>query len=146
MRRECREHFPRHRLRRKPLISDHGMHHGTCVTHVPWCMPGSLNRGVGENVPGVPGAYATRKFTYLLICPWQSKWTALMDKACISGTVCDVHFNLFGNMHTRKQNDFGFGLNLNSRTAQNRRVYTYRWWWGTSCTVLMPHMILSNLR
>ena len=26
-------------------ISDLGMHHGTCVTHVPWCMPGSLTRG-----------------------------------------------------------------------------------------------------
>ena len=23
-------------------ISDRDMHHGTCVTHVPWCMPGSL--------------------------------------------------------------------------------------------------------
>ena len=35
MRRECRERFPRHRLQRKPLTSDPGMHHGTCVTHVP---------------------------------------------------------------------------------------------------------------
>ena len=26
--------FPRHRLQRKPLVSDPGMHHGTCVTHV----------------------------------------------------------------------------------------------------------------
>ena len=25
-----------------PWISDPGMRHGTCVTHVPWCMPGSL--------------------------------------------------------------------------------------------------------
>ena len=25
-----------------PRISDPDMHHGTCVTHVPWCMPGSL--------------------------------------------------------------------------------------------------------
>ena len=25
-----------------PRVSDPGMHHGTCVTHVPWCMPGSL--------------------------------------------------------------------------------------------------------
>ena len=25
-----------------PLVSDPDMHHGTCVTHVPWCMPGSL--------------------------------------------------------------------------------------------------------
>ena len=34
------------------------MHHGTCVTHVPWCMSGSLACGDGENVPGIPGAYA----------------------------------------------------------------------------------------
>ena len=26
-------------------VSDPDMHHGTCVTHVPWCMPGSLNCG-----------------------------------------------------------------------------------------------------
>ena len=26
-------------------ISDPNMHHGTCVTHVPWCMPGSLTSG-----------------------------------------------------------------------------------------------------
>ena len=25
-----------------PQNRDPGMHHGTCVTHVPWCMPGSL--------------------------------------------------------------------------------------------------------
>ena len=47
MRRECRERFPRHWLQRKPLVSDPGMHHGTCVTHVPWCMSGSLNCGGG---------------------------------------------------------------------------------------------------
>ena len=41
MRRECRERFPRHRLQWKPPVSDPGMHHGTCVTHVPWCMSGS---------------------------------------------------------------------------------------------------------
>ena len=27
--------FPRRRFKRKPLVSDPGMHHGTCVTHVP---------------------------------------------------------------------------------------------------------------
>ena len=65
MSRECREHFPSHRLQRKPLVSDPVMHHGTCVTHVPWCMSGSLNRGGGENVPGIPGTCATHNFTYL---------------------------------------------------------------------------------
>ena len=54
MRLECRECFPRHRLQRKPLISDPGMHHGTCVTHVSWCMSGSQTRGSGENVHGIP--------------------------------------------------------------------------------------------
>ena len=69
MRRECRERFPRHRFQRKPLVSDPGMHHGTCVSHVPWCISGSLTRCSGENVPGIPGAYATRNFTYLARCP-----------------------------------------------------------------------------
>ena len=41
---------------RKLLVSDPGMHHSTCVTHVPWCMPGSLTRGGGENVRSIPGA------------------------------------------------------------------------------------------
>ena len=39
--------------------------HGSCVTHVLWCMSVSMTRCVGENVPGIPGAYATRIFTYL---------------------------------------------------------------------------------
>ena len=50
--------FPRRRLQRKPLVSDPGMHHGTCVTHVPRCMSGSLTRACGENVPDIPGACA----------------------------------------------------------------------------------------
>ena len=28
-----------------PWVSDPDIHHGTCVTHVPWCMPGSLTSG-----------------------------------------------------------------------------------------------------
>ena len=50
--------FPRRRFQRKPLVSDPDMHHGTCVTHVPWCTSGSLTCGDGENVPGIPGACA----------------------------------------------------------------------------------------
>ena len=78
MRRECRERFPRHRLLRKPLVSDPGMHHGTCVTHVPWCMSGSLTRGVGENVPCIPGACATQNFTYLV----RGRWLNRPHKTC----------------------------------------------------------------
>ena len=57
--------FPR-RLQKKPLVSDPGMHHGT------WCMPGSLTRSGGENVPGIPGACTTCNFTYLARGPWTS--------------------------------------------------------------------------
>ena len=46
-------------FQRSPLVSDPGMHHSTCVTHVPWCMSGSLTCGDGENVPGIPGACAS---------------------------------------------------------------------------------------
>ena len=28
-----------------PWASDSDMHHGTCMTHVPWCIPGSLTSG-----------------------------------------------------------------------------------------------------
>ena len=49
---------PRRRFQRKPIVGDPGMHHGTCVTHVPWCMSGSLTCGDEENVPGIPGACA----------------------------------------------------------------------------------------
>ena len=45
--------FPRHRLQRKPL-----------------------NRGAGENVPGILGACIIRNFTYLLRSPWDQ------DMAC----------------------------------------------------------------
>ena len=44
MRRVYREHFPRHRLHGKLLVSDPGMHHGACVTHVSWCMSGKCSR------------------------------------------------------------------------------------------------------
>ena len=78
-----RERFPaRHWLQRKPLVSDTGMHHGTCVTHVSWCMPGLLNRGGGENVPDIPGVCSTLNFTYPVRGLWlvrirtiiQSQW------------------------------------------------------------------------
>ena len=79
MRRECRERFPRHWLQRKPVLSDSGMHHGTCVRHVPWCMSESLTRNGAENVPVIPGACATRNFAYLERGPWFTKQGTYID-------------------------------------------------------------------
>ena len=73
MPRECRERLSRHRLQRKPLVSEPNIHHGTCVTHVPWCMSGSLTRGGAENAPGIPGAFEARNFTYLARDPYYGK-------------------------------------------------------------------------
>ena len=61
--------FSRYRLQRKPLISNPGMHHGTCVTHVPWRMSGSLTHNGRENVRGIPGTCANRNFIYLVRGP-----------------------------------------------------------------------------
>ena len=55
---------------KEQLVSDPGMHHGTCMTHVPWCMSGSLTCGGRKNVPGIPVAYTTRNFTYLVWWLW----------------------------------------------------------------------------
>ena len=63
-----------------PGISDPDMHHGTCVTHVSWCMPGSLTSGFlwsrrrGETFP------ATCNFTYLVRGPRHG--TLQLDIAC----------------------------------------------------------------
>ena len=97
MRRECRERFPSHRLQRKPLVSDPGMHHGTCVTHVPWCMSGSLVRGGGENVPGIPGACATHNFTYLVRGPWLNtnwiRYVLMITSLALVQSQCNNHVN-----------------------------------------------------
>ena len=37
------------------------MHHGTCVTHVPWCMSGSLTAVMGKTFPASP-AHAHPQF------------------------------------------------------------------------------------
>ena len=54
-----------------PRVRDPDMHHGTCVTHVPWGMPGSItnrflwNRRWGETFPAFP-AHAQPA----IICIW----------------------------------------------------------------------------
>ena len=74
IRRKSQERFPCRRLQRKLLVSDPGMHHGTCVTHVPWWMSGWLISGGVENIPSIPSACATRNFTYLARGPCHSRY------------------------------------------------------------------------
>ena len=71
--------FPCRRFQRKPLDSDPCMHHGTCVTHVPWCMSGSLTCGDRENVPGIPGACAPAILRIWQEAHWDVPCRALLD-------------------------------------------------------------------
>ena len=50
--------------------SRHVRHARAVMTHVPWCMSESLTRGGGENIPGIPGACASRNCRYLERGPW----------------------------------------------------------------------------
>ena len=59
--------FPCRQFQRKPLVSDPGMHHSTCVPHVPWCMSGSLTCGDGGKRSR---RMRTRNFAYLARGPW----------------------------------------------------------------------------
>ena len=108
MRRECRERFPRHRLQMKPQVSDPGIHQGTCITHVPWCMPGSLTHGGKKNATGVPGACATRNFVYMVRGPLS--YTSADMRTCAhiaslwSRTQYFASYNYFSPHHEPERN------------------------------------------
>ena len=72
MRRGYRERFPPPPNSKETASQRSRMHHGTCVTHVPWCMSRSLTRGGGESVPDISGACATHHFTHLIRGPLRS--------------------------------------------------------------------------
>ena len=55
---------------KETVVSDPGMHHGTCVTHVSWCMSRSLTCGGEENVPDIPGASVNQKILRI----WQEAY------------------------------------------------------------------------
>ena len=61
-----------------PRISNTDMHHGTCVTHVSWCMPGSLTPGFLWIRPGGKRSRHSRRmrnpqFSYLVRGPYKKR-------------------------------------------------------------------------
>ena len=85
--------FPRRRFQRKPIVSDPGMHHGTCVTHVPWCMSGSLTCGDRKNVPGIPGACAPA-----IVRIWQEAHSHYLCRGPSRPVACVMGSHLFRNL------------------------------------------------
>ena len=115
--------FPRHRLLRKPLVSDPDIHHGTCVTHVPWCMSGSVSRGGGENVPGTPGACATLDCTYLARGPWSKKSTKLT-----TSLICKLKYSskVRKNYPARHPHDNDYNMTLLHIWGSSRPLWNVR--------------------
>ena len=70
------------------------MHHGTCVTQVPWCMSGSLTCADGENVPDIPGACAPA-----ILRIWQeAHWGEYFNVSHVfnSTFIYTVYLNIYG--------------------------------------------------
>ena len=120
MRWECRERFPRHRLQRKPLVSDPGMHHDTCVTHVPWCMSGSLTRGGREDVPGISCACTTHNFTYLVRGPcWTCDGTLIQNLHLITR---NTRYMANGLLLIRAWNSITFSVRISDHCKQGKNI------------------------
>ena len=80
-----------------PGFSDPDMHHGTCVTPVPGCIPGCLTSGFlwsrwrGKH-SGTSGACTAHNFTYLVRAPWAIiPWINDMENKCILNW-CDLEY------------------------------------------------------
>ena len=108
--------FPHPRFQRKPLVSDPDMHHGTCVTHVPWCMSGSLTCGDGENVPGTPGACAPA-----ILRIWQEAHALIFTTQANFTYIHGSEYNLAINPNSDKSK-----ASINNRRV-NREIITLMW-------------------
>ena len=93
-----------------PRVSDPGMHHGTCVPHVPRCMPGSLPTGFlwcrwrGKRsrysrrmrsqqfcVSGKRPIEVTQKGRSKSDCPYRNKTITTETKSCAWFSKCNVY-------------------------------------------------------
>ena len=83
-----------------PRVSHPDLHQGSSVTHVPWCMPGSLTSGFlwsqwWGNVPDIPGVNAACNITYLVRGPYNHITTfhMLRKLSCndVNNLVIHVH-------------------------------------------------------
>ena len=125
--------LPRHRLQRNPVFSDPGMHGGTCVTHVPRCLLGSLTRGGGEKDPGIPGACTTHTLTYLLRGPWKGYiiiayiLKSSKTKYRVRNICTEMKKNII-NMHPRILNSdlCLYTTNLSCRQNSHIRTHTHK--------------------
>ena len=119
-----------------PRVCDPGMHHGTCVTHVLWCMPGSLTSDFlwswrrGEMFPAFP-AHAQPKILRI----WQeahhqlSRFKPIRYSSGLNSCV-PFDFEVGGHIHVGVYYVIIYldnGLSLLGTKACFKSVLTYRW-------------------
>ena len=79
---ECRERFSHHRILVIPtciMARDWRTRRDACQDRL---LAVSFEVGGGENVPGIAGACATHKFTYLLRGPWLTPDGEILSDIC----------------------------------------------------------------
>ena len=109
--------FPRRQFQRKPLVSDPGMHHGTCVTHVPWCMSGSLTCGDGGKRSRHSRRMRTRNFAYLARGPCWGNRPSDWDFPL-------THVIVHWDNTTRTDHDFDYAALMEPCLSQGRILTT----------------------
>ena len=89
MRWECWEGFPHHQLQRKPLFSDPGMHHGTCVTHAIAKHAVTGKRSRHSRRIRIPQVYVSGPWSDMGLCAWGHKAVTWTNVASL--TSCGIH-------------------------------------------------------
>ena len=125
-------------------VSDPDMHHGTCVTHVPWCMPGSLPTGfLGSRWLGkcsrhsrrirVTARFVTRFNLWLRHDLWPHN-ASICDPARFvtkSASICDQRYTMIlESKLCRGKLVFVFTLIMYTKWY-NMIIYIYELWYNT---------------
>ena len=127
-----------------PRFSDPDMHHGTCATHVPWCVPGSLttgflwSRGRGKRFPIFP---ANAQPAILRI--WQGahgsmKWIAIDSSDCRYPKPCGKTVNMtYAKRHISTLRNSSLYLQKHRRHVVKWTI-SCKWWFQNLQPLLMP--------
>ena len=92
-----------------PRVSNPDKHHGTCVTHVPWCMPGSLtsrflwSRRRGKTFPAFPAHAQTAILRICQEAHVENHMTVFPLATC-QQTLLATNYLLIDNTHEIKNN------------------------------------------
>ena len=137
MRRECRELFPLH-----TGFSHPDMHHGMCVTHVPWCMPGSLTSDfLWSQSRGKRSRHSRRmrKPQFYVSGTRSMGYVLHEDEINWKLAICAGNSPVTGEFPSQRPvtRSFGvfFGLRLNKRLSKQSRG----WWFETPSRSLWCH-------